>query len=92
MPRHIYKEGQSLVVKEIVLKIVVNVLFDTWVHTRVTVVACAVPGPCSGGGGDPVLVVSHLVVSGFVCRLGLLLVCKCSYTVEPRPFAALVSS
>lgn len=40
--------------------------------------------------GDPVLIVSHLVVSGFVCRLGLLLVCKCSYMVEPRPFAAVV--
>lgn len=32
-------------------------------------------------------VVSHLVVRGFVCRLGLLLVCKYSYVVEPRPFA-----
>lgn len=37
---------------------------------------------------DPTLVVSHLVVSGFVCRLGLLLVCKCLYMADSSPFTA----
>lgn len=59
-----------------------------WVHAGVNSGLLKERWPLQWQRGDPILVVSHLVVSGFVCRLGLLLVCKCSYMAESRPFAA----
>lgn len=67
-------------------------LFDNWVYAGVAAVASACCWPLQWLRGDPSFAASHLVVSGFVCRLGLLSVCKCSVKAKWSPEPLLQSS